>query len=218
MAASPDSMTTDNQDSNRGDRRRPYVDPTENVKTLVAASVRRADDLRIADQKYVDAELRHLNEMVALRASHGREINALESNRLNAIRQVDVLAVNTAADRAAQAIQALAATTATNAETLRNALNTTATTIANQTAATVSAITERLAALEKSMYEGKGKQTATDPVMEQLVQEVRALRTGTAGSEGKSEGAHSSWLILLGAISGLSGLVGLFAIVLHFVK
>lgn len=153
----------------------PVVDPTENVIALTEAANKRQDDLRELNNKLFDCKADCLETVSNIRADHAKElrmqevrwseelekrakeIRESESNRLNAIRQVDVLAVNTAADRAAAAIQALAATTTANAENLRNALNSTATTIATQTSNTVQQITERLAALEKSSYEGKGK-------------------------------------------------------------
>ncbi len=188
----------------------PVIDPTENVLTLVEAAVsrlddlrasesRRIDDLREAKEKFHDSEVEHLRTMATLRAEHARDINEKESRRLDAIRQVDVLAVSTAADRAAAAISALAATTAANAENLRNALTTTATTIAKQTADTVTAITERLAALEKSSYEGKGRQGLSDPMLSELVSEMKSLRESRASGSGKSEGIGASWGFVVAA-------------------
>jgi len=201
----------------RGD---PVIDPTENVMSLVEASNKRQDDLRemhnrltAAEVKRLDAALAHVKEMQELRADHSKEIGALESNRLNAIRQVDVLAVNTAADRAAAAIQALAATTTTNAENLRNALNSTATTIATQTANTVAAMTERIAALEKSMYEGKGKAGVSDPMMAELTAEIKSLRESRSTTTGQGQGASNLW----GWIVGAAGLLIAAAIYLRHV-
>jgi len=142
------------------------------------------------------------------------KIRELESNRLNAIRQVDVLAVNTAADRAAAALATLAVTTAANAENLRNALNTTATTIASQTADTVAAITGRLSALERSMYEGKGKETVSDPVMAALLVEVKNLREMRSSAEGVNRGIGISWGVVVAAVafvSALTGIIGFLA-------
>lgn len=150
-------------------------DPTPNVLLLVEAANKRQDDLRELNNQLFDCKAECLEKISNIREQHvehlrnqetrwsdkmerrSREIRESESNRLNAIRQVDVLAVNTAADRAAVAIAALAATNKQDAENLRNALTTTATTIATQTDNTVKAMTDRIAALEKSSYEGKGK-------------------------------------------------------------
>lgn len=188
----------------------PTIDPTANVIALSEASNRRQDDLRTLNDRRIDSEIArldteicHVKEMAALREQHAKEIGAAESNRLNSIRQVDVLAVTTAAERALAGIQTLAVTTASNAENLRNALNTTASTIATQTAGTVAAITERIAALEKSSYEGIGKQRYSDPAMAQLVEEMRGLRESRAGMTGKSAGVNMA----LAALATVAALV-----------
>jgi hypothetical protein len=133
----------------------PVVDPTKNVLDLVAAGAQRADDLRELNDRRIDAEIRviaakleGIEHRMILRDTHAREIRLLEADRLEKIRQVDVLAGNTAADRALVAIQTLAASTTTTAETLR--------TMASET---VMAQNTRIAQLEKSSYEGAGKGT-----------------------------------------------------------
>lgn len=196
----------------------PSVDPSENVKALSEAANARQDDLRNSNNLLLDAKIEHLEKMAQLRAEHSKEINALESNRLNAIRQVDVLAVNTAADRAQAAIQALAVTTTSNAENLRNALNSTASTIATQTANTVSQITERLAALEKSSYEGIGKGRVADPMLAEMVEELKGLRESRAGISGKSQGISASWGILLGAFSLLAAIGSIIGFLFLYLK
>jgi len=188
------------------------IDPTANVIALNEAAQQRQDDLRDLNDRRIDAALRHIEAIVALRADHMREINLLESNRLNAIRQVDVLAVSTAADRAQAAIQTLAVTTANNAENLRNALASTANTIAAQTAATVASMTERIAALEKSSYEGKGKEAVSDPVLAELVSEMKSLRASRSTAGGERAGMATMWAIVM-AVVGLLVSVGGFAFV-----
>lgn len=139
----------------------PVIDPTANVIALTEAANQRQDDLRDMNDRRLDAAIKHMEDLAVLRETHSKEIRELESKRLDAIRQVDVLAVNTAAAQALAAIQTLAATTNTNAENLRNALNITATTIATQLANTVAAINERIASLEKGAYTGAGKGVGT---------------------------------------------------------
>lgn len=195
----------------------PVIDPTANVIALTDAANRRQDDLRELNDRLLaahvlrlDAAIDNLKEVGELRASHAREMANAESNRLNSIRQVDVLAVSTAADRAQAAIQALAAVTTQNAENLRNALSATAATIAQQTAGTVNAITERLSALEKSSYEGKGKQAVSDPQIAELVIEMKSLRESRSSVSGKSEGISSTWGIVIVVVTMLIGMGGLF--------
>jgi hypothetical protein len=182
----------------------PAFDPSENVKALNEAANKRQDDLRAAhnnlmaaEVRRLDAEAGHLKEISDIRERHSKEIRAAETERLNSIRQVDVTAVRTEADRALAAIQTLAATTATNAENLRNALNATAATIAKSTSDTVQQITERIAALEKSSYEGVGKQRLADPQMAELLLKVETMR-------GTNQGGVDRMTQLLFAVVGLA--------------
>lgn len=192
------------------------VDPTANVIALTESERNRQDDLRWSNDRRVDAELRHVKEMANLRETYGKDLASAESKRLDSIRQVDVLAVNTAADRAQTAIQALATVSATNAETLRNALTTTASTIAAQLATTVAGINERISALERSSYEGTGKRAVTDPQIEALVNQVRALSESRATSSGKSAGLSSSATMLIAGISLIATLLGIGGAVIAF--
>lgn len=142
------------------------VDPTKNVLDLTAAAERRADDLRLLNDRRIDAEIRvlavqmeGLERRSILRAEHASEIRQLETQRINAIRQVDVLAGNTAADRALIAIQTLATQTTAERETLRSLVTSSASTLAAQNAADLARINEAISALQKSSYEGAGKGT-----------------------------------------------------------
>lgn len=179
------------------------VDPTANVIALNEAGLKRQDDLRTAAERFMEAASAHLKEMAGLRAEYSKDIRELESRRLDAIRQVDVTAVKTEADRALAAIQTLAAQTATNAENLRNALTATAATIAKQTSDTVGQLIERIAALEKSSYEGAGKSGVVDPMQAQLLDEVKRLREDRSATVGKADGINTSWLVVVAVISML---------------
>jgi hypothetical protein len=139
-------------------------DPTENVKALQLASTQRQDDLRQLNNERINAEIRTLavqveglEKRMILRAEHAKEVRQLETERVNAIRQVDVLAQNTAAERALVAIQTLASQTTAERETLRNLVTTSATTLAAQNAQDLARINEAISALQKSSYEGAGK-------------------------------------------------------------
>jgi hypothetical protein len=189
----------------------PVIDPTRNVQDLSEASNKRQDDLRDAQNKYMEAEIRHLKDLGSLRAEHQKELSAKESQRLDSIRQVDQLAVTTAATRTLDAVQALAVTTTANADNLRNAQAAMAATIASQTATQVGAITERLAALEKSSYEGAGKQAYSDPMMAQLVSEMKALREASAGGVGRDKGIGISWAVLFAVVVMFGTLLTVYA-------
>lgn len=189
-------------------------DPTQNVKDINESANKRQDDLREANNKLTEAEIRRLDaeidhakelsnsreqcakELAEVREQHARELRSAETSRLDSIRQVDVTAVRTEADRALAAIQTLAATSASNAENIRNNLNATAATIAKTTSDSMSQITERIAALEKSSYEGVGKQRLADPQMIDLLAEVKALRESRANITGVTQGIDKTWGVL----------------------
>jgi len=185
------------------------IDPTANVIALSQAATKRQDDLREAERRYFDAQLAHVREIGRLRAEHQRALDAAETNRLDSIRQVDQQNVNTAAERALAAIHTLAATTQTNAENLRNALNSTATALATQNSASVASITERIAALEKSSYEGKGRQSFADPQIDMLMTEMRKLSAAGSASVGKSAGVSMVAAGIMGGVALVGGILGI---------
>ena len=144
----------------------PVIDPTANVIALVQANKESADALRTMHDRCITAEIsivretvRWLGKISDVHQNHDREIHKMEQEKLAAFRQSDEAARLTEANRQLAAIEVLARTTQTNADNLRNALDTTASTIAKQNAETNSEIYQRLAALEKSSYEGAGKGT-----------------------------------------------------------
>ena len=178
----------------------PVIDPTANVLALVEAANRRQDDLREMNNARIDAELRHeeqIGELRArhqefvdlLRARHQEAIDALESKRLDAVRNVDQLAAKTEADRAASAVTALATAGTTTAVTLRSTVDTSAQALATQFANTVTTLTERIAALEKSSYTGQGKQAVVDPQVTEMLVEMRAIRD-VAGGRRRPKSGH----------------------------
>jgi len=93
----------------------PVVDPTQNVLDLVEAAVKRLDDLRVADA-------RHANQLAAVRAEHAKELRVIEKDRLDAIRAVDVGAVQRAAEVQATQAGALAAQVVATADAFRVSL------------------------------------------------------------------------------------------------
>lgn len=176
------------------------VDPTENVKALALASADRQDDLRDLNDRRIDAEIRVLavkvecmEEMANLRADFAEKLSRAESGRLDSIRQVDREEVAKTAMQANTAIDRLATAATTTAETLRNQVATTAQAQADSFSNSMGEVNKRLSQLELTSSEGKGKQTATDPVMVELVAEVKALRTSGANKTGESAGAKSLW-------------------------
>lgn len=203
------------------------VDPTKNVLDLVDMSVTRLNDLREAERRFNDAKIDHTKEIVELRAecademrkadkemaqmreTHANTIRGLDADRLEKIRQVDVLAGNTAADRALVAIQTLATVTAQSAETLRAMVASTATTIATQLDQRMSAVTERIAAVEKSIYTGQGKSAVSDPAMIDMIAEIKRVAAMQTVVAGQGEGKHAMWGYVVGAAGFVLTLVGI---------
>jgi predicted PP-loop superfamily ATPase len=141
----------------------PVVDPTENVKLTVAAATLRQDDLREAEVRRQDdlreAERVRVDQQMTLRADYDAKLAVAEAKRIDAIRAVDVAAVAVANERATAQAAVLAAQVSQSAETLRTLVAATAQTVAQQLQTVSTGIGDRLSALEKSSYEGKGSGT-----------------------------------------------------------
>jgi len=125
-------------------------DPTRNVIDLVSAAIVRQDDLR-------ESESLHIRELVELRARYDGELREAETARIDAIRAVDVGAVNRAAEVAATQATTLAAAVATSAETLRTQVAATATAGVVGLAAALEPIQKDISELRRYQYEGQGQ-------------------------------------------------------------
>lgn len=126
------------------------IDPTQNVLDLVAAAIQRQDDLR-------GAEARHLREVGEIRAHYTSELRRAETARIDAIRAVDVGAVNRAAEVAALQATTLAGQVAQSAETLRTQVAAAATAATVALAAALEPIQKDIADLRRAQYEAQGK-------------------------------------------------------------
>jgi len=205
------------------------LDPTENVKALMAAALESLTQLRLVDVKFNDAAHAHLKEVADLRALHAAAISDLrerhnhaartaESERLNSIRQVDREDVNKTASQALQAIQTLATITNTTAETLRTQVATTAQAAATQLATITGEINKRISALELASSEGKGKEKIADPMMASLVEEMKKTTALLATGSGKSEGISWVGALILGALSVLGAVLGIGGVIYTLIK
>lgn len=127
----------------------PVVDPTQNVLDLVNAAIERQDDLR-------DLESRHVREMIQLRGEFEDRLRDAETKRIDAIRAVDVGAVNRAAEVAALQATTLAGQVAQSAETLRTQVAAAATAATVALAAALEPIQKDIADLRRAQYEAQG--------------------------------------------------------------
>jgi hypothetical protein len=126
------------------------VDPTANVLLLVEAAVKRQDDLR-------EQESAHVREIAELRERHAEDLRLAEANRIDAIRAVDVGAVNRAAEVAATQATTLAAQVATSAETLRTQVAAAANAATIALAAALEPVQKDIADLRRAQYEQQGQ-------------------------------------------------------------
>jgi hypothetical protein len=178
-------------------------DPTKNVLELVAESSRRTDDLRISESHRID-------DIMRLHVEFSEKLSLAESKRIDALRAVDVSAVALANERAITQASVLANQVASSADALRALVSQTATVMAQQTQNLTTQFTDRLLSLEKSQYENKGKSGLVDPMLSEMVTEIRALRDAKAVSQGTVSGISSSWAILLAVIGLAALLLGLY--------
>jgi len=200
----------------------PVIDPTANVIAILQAAVERQDDLR-------EAEMTHVKEMAALRASYDHELREAEAKRIDAIRAVDVNNVSRAAEVAATQAQTLQAQVAGSAEALRLQVATTAAAAATNLANALEPIQKDIAELRKAQYEQQGQKTqvaesrlAADdlsPILKALAQQSAAIqglqtlqeqRVGAAGQVNATRDNTRFYIALLGA---LVTAVGLFEVV-----
>lgn len=190
----------------------PVVDPTANVLQLVEAAVARINDLRETDRKYDSdvhviesrrlddlraAESRRINEIMELRELYGRELREAEAKRIDAIRAVDVNAVAVASERASDQATVLASQVSQSADALRTLVATTAATMAAQQDTLTRQFNDRIAQIEKSQYESKGKSGVTDPLFESLIRKMDLVAERLSTDKGTKEGTTSSmeWII-----------------------
>jgi hypothetical protein len=187
----------------------PVFDPTKNVLDLVDAAIGRVDDMAELRAELQDVKSLHLRELGQLRAVHQRELDQAEASRLNSIRQVDREEVTKTAAANQAAITTLATSTATLAETLRTQVATTASAAEARQSASTAEMTKRLSALELSASASMGKQTVADPQLERLNVLVEQLARSQATGTGKSEGLGMAWVVMLGVVSLIVGLIAI---------
>ena len=132
---------------------------TEREKTLVAR-LQRLDDLR--DVRFDDMHeiivlnRDHIKDISDIRADYERQLRLKESERIDAIRAVDVQAVQRAAEVSAIQAQTLATQVQASAETLRTQVATTAIAQTTALAAALEPIQKDISELRKTQYEQQG--------------------------------------------------------------
>jgi len=159
---------------------RPVIDPTQNVLDLVQAAIQRQDDLRsMADH--------HAVYVAELRADYDSRLRQAETARIDAIRAVDVGAVQRAAEVALTQASTLATQVAVSAETLRA-----------QVAAAATATATNLA-------------TALEP-MQRAIDDLRRAQYEQAGQKAQVGESRLNYGAILGGLAVLVSLVGVIVL------
>jgi hypothetical protein len=145
-------------------------DPSRNVLDLVEAGNQRQDDLRVSEGLHVreiinlraeeqSSETAAMQYVERLRADHATELRIAEAERINAIRAVDVQAVQQAAQVQDTRATALAAQVAASAEAMRSQVAATTSAAATALATALAPITTSIEQLRQAMYEAQGQKT-----------------------------------------------------------
>jgi len=174
------------------------VDPTQNVKDLMEASIKSLSERIDLEEKVIAETVKRIDIVATLRAKHFKEV-----------RKIDQTNAAATAAQLLSAVTTLATTAQATAETLRNQVASTAASVAAQTERSLNPIVERIAQLEKSSYTGEGKQAVSDPAMAALVVEIRSLAKVKDVSAGERQGISTSAAILMGVLTAIGVLVGI---------
>lgn len=126
-------------------------DPSVNVFKLVKADSKRLDDLRCASEKKFE-------EIIRVHFDYQKELRKAETERLDAIRGVDMAAVSLASDRAI-----------TQATVLAKQVTDSAQMLAIQLQAMESKLTDRITSLENSQFQNQGKSSLTSNLIITIV-------------------------------------------------
>ncbi len=161
----------------------PVIDPTKNVLDLVLAAVKRIDDLstlafmRQDDLRSMESshlrdlitlrateranDVAHLRQLEDLRAGYQSELRSAESERIDAIRAVDVQAAQQGRLEVETRARALEAAVAAAAEAMRNQVASAATAAATALANALDPIQKDIADLRRAQYEAQGVKAQT---------------------------------------------------------
>ena len=146
----------------------PAIDPTENVKALTQAEARRQDDLRDLESQHIRQMLAQTERMASvtaecakevavLRDQHNKEMRKSEADRLNAIREVDVQAVQRAAGSPTRPSDRARDSGVRVGGDVARLVSAAATVQATALATALSPLTEAISELRESQYKLQGE-------------------------------------------------------------
>jgi hypothetical protein len=130
----------------------------DDLREMEAAHLREVIQIRADCQRDEIDGVQHLEK---LRAEHAKELREAESERIDAIRKVDVQAVQQAAEVQATREQTLAKQVADAAEAMRSQVAATTAAAATALATALAPITTSIEQLRQAMYEAQGNKAQT---------------------------------------------------------
>ena len=152
------------------------IDPTKNVIDLVNQEKGRNNDLRIAEEKFRDYQITNLEKILNLHIMYQDKLTHKESERINAVNEVDAAAISLATEKA----------------------STTANLLTSQLTQITTDLSERISRIETAQSIAMGKGSVSEPLIEEVLKEVKVLRTDMNTSKGATIGRYGLWTVLLG--------------------
>lgn len=195
-------------------------DPTHNVLLLVSESARRLDEAIAAETRRQDdlraAETRRIDDLTSQRTHYNRLLAESESDRIDALRVVDVSNVALANAKAVDQATVLANQLVTSADKVRAEGAAMADAQAKQSALANAELSARLAALEKSNSEGVGKQRVADPMIAEFMADMKAVLISQSAGKGKIEGSNAVVALIIAGFAVVGGLIATVISLINF--
>jgi hypothetical protein len=145
---------------------RPVLDPTRNVLDLVEAAIKRLDDLNDAWRIHYAGRFQDVEDRITREFNYTMELRKAEAERINAIRSVDVAALQQATSAAEIRATALATQVAQSAEAMRAQVAAAAQASESSLRSALEPIQNAIADLRRAQYEQQGQRTQVSETRE----------------------------------------------------
>ena len=153
------------------------IDPTENVKALMEASIKSLSREAALQKELADEKIRAQDVIANLRAAHGKETREYDNDRWDKIRTIDMANAQATAKQILDAVNTYSTAQERIAQTLAKQVTDTAAAQEARNSAQYSDVTKRLQAVELSLSKGEGKSGGVDQSWKVLVAIVGLVAT-----------------------------------------
>ena len=183
----------------------------------VARLARHVDDMakEMVTQDLLKAEMGRVEAALNAHIDYTRMAALAEAKRLDAIREVDATAVKVANDRAIEQALLLAKQVELVATRLEERVTATAKAAAETQAQLFAPLATKLQRVEDKQNEDRGAAKYTDPMLTDLMKEMKEVITFLSEGKGKGQGATALWGYIIGAVGLISAIL---AIASRYVK